>query len=243
VSRASGASRAREEVLARIRTALDGTPEATRAAAAAEIPRDYRPRGDLPPGAPELLDLLIDRLVDYRASVRRCGPDGVADTVAAALREGLAVAGDSSAEHSRVVVPPGLDRAWLAAGPVAAVEDGADGAWLTADELDRLDGVVTAAAVAVAETGTIVLDGSADQGRRAISLVPDLHVCVVRAEQVVATVPEAVARLDPTRPLTWISGPSATSDIELNRVEGVHGPRTLQVVLVEDAGSRPTADA
>jgi L-lactate dehydrogenase complex protein LldG len=228
---------AREEVLARVRAALDGTPEATRAAAAAAVPRDYRPHGDLPPGAPELLDLLTDRLVDYRAVVRRCGPDGVASAVADALREGLAAAAESSAQGARVVVPPGLEPAWLEGAPAEAVVDGAEGRTLTADDLDRLDGVVTAAAVAVAETGTIVLDASPDQGRRAITLVPDLHVCVVRAGQVVATVPEAVARLDPTRPLTWISGPSATSDIELIRVEGVHGPRTLQVVLVEDGGS------
>jgi L-lactate dehydrogenase complex protein LldG len=223
---------ARAEVLARVRAALDGTPAATRSAAEADVPREYRTTGDLPPGAPGLLDLLEDRLVDYRAVVRRCTPDGVAGAVAEALREGLAAAEESSREQARVVVPPGLDRGWLAAAPAEAVTDGADGHPLDAEALDRMDGVVTAAAVAVAETGTIVLDASPDQGRRAISLVPDLHVCVVRAEQVVATVPEAVSRLDPTRPLTWISGPSATSDIELIRVEGVHGPRTLQIVLV-----------
>ena len=126
----------------------------------------------------------------------------------------------------RTVVPPGLPAEWLP--PNATVDDGS----LTAADLDAHAAVLTACAAAAAETGTIVLDGSPDQGRRAISLVPDRHVCVVRADQVVQTVPELLRRLRPDRPLTFVSGPSATSDIELHRVEGVHGPRTLVVVLV-----------
>ncbi len=199
-------SSARDEVLARIRRALADRP------APPEVPRSYRHQGDL--DLPARLDLLTDRLVDYKAAVRRCSPDRLADTLADAL---------SDRGAARVVVPPGLP--WQLPGAVP--DDG-----LSAADIDRLDGVVTACAVAVAETGTIVLDSSPDQGRRVITLVPDYHLCVVRADQVVQTVPEAVARLDPDRPLTWISGPSATSDIELNRVEGVHGPRTLEVVLV-----------
>ena len=204
---------AREQVLARIRSALGPDPQVP------EVARGYRTAGEHGPGADELLDLLTDRLVDYKAGVTRCS----ADELPGALAEVLA----RTAPGGRLVVPPGLPEEWT--GTADVLRD--DGTTST-DDLDTVAGVVTACAVAVAETGTIVLDAGADQGRRALSLVPDLHLCVVRADQVVQTVPEAVARLEATRPLTWISGPSATSDIELNRVEGVHGPRTLEVLLV-----------
>jgi L-lactate dehydrogenase complex protein LldG len=130
----------------------------------------------------------------------------------------------------RLLVPPGLNAAWLVQ---VEGEVYADGPHIAFDDLDAVDAVVTGAALAIAETGTIVLDASDDQGRRALTLVPDVHVCVVDASRIVAGVPDAVARLDPQRPLTWISGPSATSDIELDRVEGVHGPRVLEVVVIE----------
>ncbi|WP_041841736.1 LutC/YkgG family protein [Actinoplanes friuliensis] len=193
----------RDVVLGRIRAALGDD-----AAPPAGIPRDYR-RGDQPAD----LDLLVHRLEDYKAVVHR--GVSVAETVAALAPDPL-------------IVPPGINPDWLPAGVEVLHDDG-----LSADVLAVAGGVLTAATVAVAETGTIVLDGSPDQGRRVISLLPDLHICVVRADQVVASVPEALTRLAPQRPLTWISGPSATSDIELNRVEGVHGPRRLHVILLE----------
>jgi L-lactate dehydrogenase complex protein LldG len=193
----------RAVILARIRSALGSSP------AAPPIPRDYR-RAD--PAVPGDLDLLADRLLDYKATVLR--------TTAADLATDLAKA---VAGAGPLIVPPGLP--WEVPG--ATVDDGT----FDATALDGFAGVVTACAAAVAETGTIALDGSPDQGRRAITLVPDRHFCVVRADQVVPTVPDLLARLTPTRPLTLISGPSATSDIELNRVEGVHGPRTLIVLL------------
>jgi L-lactate dehydrogenase complex protein LldG len=204
----------REEVLARIRSALgsDGAPEPEPSAAA------YRTDGDLHGEA--LIDLLAERLAHYRAIVRRTSAAGLGAAIAAALAERGA---------RRVVVPEGLELP-----PLPGVETVIDHG-LSPQDLDALDGVITGASFAIAQTGTIVLDGSPDQGRRAITLVPDYHLCIVRADQVVELVPEAVARLEPraARPLTWISGPSATSDIELSRVEGVHGPRTLEVVLVE----------
>ncbi len=206
---------ARSEVLARVRSALGPDPQPV------EVTRGYRTRGEHSPGAPELLELLTDRLVDYKAGVTPCTADGLP----AALAEVLS----RTAPQGRIVVPPGLPEAWTAGADVLR-DDGTT----STDVLDTVDGVVTACGVAVAETGTIVLDAGPDQGRRALSLVPDLHLCVVRADQVVQTVPEAVSRLEATRPLTWISGPSATSDIELNRVEGVHGPRTLEILLVSD---------
>jgi L-lactate dehydrogenase complex protein LldG len=218
----------RDEVLARIRSALgagevadSGTEPVTHRSLPPEP--GYRTLGDR--DAARRLDLLAERLADYRAAVRRAVRPELAATVGAALTErGV----------RRVVVPAGLDLLVVLQALPPDVDLIIDDN-LSPQDLDAVDGVITGAAVAIAETGTIVLDGSPDQGRRAITLVPDYHLCIVRADQVVELVPEAVARLDPRpgRPLTWISGPSATSDIELSRVEGVHGPRTLEVILVE----------
>ncbi|HEX6498878.1 MAG TPA: lactate utilization protein C [Micromonosporaceae bacterium] len=203
---------AREEVLARVRAALADRPVPP------AVPREYR--RSAAPGDADVVDLFVERAADYRATVTRVSPDGVSDAVAAAL------AGRGA---RRVAVPDGVPADWIAGADVDAVRDQPP---LTVAELDRLDGVVTGCAVAIAEPGTIVLDGGSGQGRRALTLLPDYHLCVVRVDQIVATVPEALGRLDPRRPQTWISGPSATSDIELDRVEGVHGPRTLHILVV-----------
>ncbi|MEU5263067.1 lactate utilization protein C [Amycolatopsis sp. NPDC021455] len=174
----------------------------------AEVPRGYRAAvadGDV-------AGLFAERVVDYRATLTRCAAAELPDAIRSAL-----------GPARKVLVPEGF--------PVEIDGSSPDG---TTAELAGFDAVVTTAALGIATTGTIVLDHGPGQGRRALSLVPDVHVCVVPADRIVPGVPQAVAGLDPARPQTWISGPSATSDIELTRVEGVHGPRNLHVIVVTE---------
>jgi L-lactate dehydrogenase complex protein LldG len=217
---------AREELLARITAAHNAAPPPD--LPYEEISREYRTTSDS--SSETLRELLIDRLVDYRALVRQCSADDLAGTIATALTDRGA--------HT-VVVPSGFDSSWTAAVSLSVLTDGLLADYQrTVAELDGVDGVITGCAVAIAETGTLILDGSPGQGRRVLTLIPDYHLCIVFADQIVADVPQALVRLEATRPLTMISGPSATSDIELNRVEGVHGPRTLEVIIVSDERSR-----
>ena len=203
---------AREEILHRVRQAIDPR----RGAPVAEIPRDYRTHID---GG---VELFLQRLAHYNAKARRVPERELDAAVAAALQQRGA---------RRVVAPEGVPEAW-----VEGIEPLRDTPPLEAHMLDQSDGLVSTCAVAISETGTIVLDGSAGMGRRVLSLVPDYHLCVVRSGQIVGSVPEAIARLDPTRPLTFVSGPSATVDIEMVRVAGVHGPRTLEVIVADGDG-------
>lgn len=202
---------AREEILRRVRSATVGskTEPATSPTYRRSLGLDTAAR----------TTLFCERVSDYRAEVHRVEPTGVAATVAAAA-------------PGRLLVPDGVPADWLPPG-ADVVRDTA----LAPHELDRIDGTLTGCTLAIAETGTIVLTSAPDEGRRAVTLVPDRHVCIVLAERIVGSVPEAIAALEPLvrmqrRPVTFVSGPSATSDIELDRVEGVHGPRTLVVVVV-----------
>jgi len=199
---------ARDEILARVRQALADRPQPAPPA------RAYRTAGS----AEVDLNLFAARVREYGAAVIRCEPADVAAQITAALRRRAA---------RRVAVPAGFPVEWEPEADLLR-----DDPRLTTGELDLVDGVITGCAVAIAETGTVVLDHGAGQGRRALTLVPDYQLVIVGAQQVVALVPDGIAALDPARPQTWISGPSATSDIELRRVEGVHGPRTLEVLLV-----------
>jgi L-lactate dehydrogenase complex protein LldG len=214
-----GEMSSREEILRRVRLATGGASTVEAAEAGwSGVPRGYK-RG----GVRErevVLDLLEDRLRDYDATVVRCGRGDVARSVAGMLSE---------RGKRRLVVPEGLAAEWLPVGFEFVVDE-----QLPAMVLDGFDGVVTGATVAIAETGTVVLQNVAGQGRRAVTLVPDYHLCLVRVEDVVETVPEAMDRLRKTAGLatTFVSGPSATADIEMTRIKGVHGPRFLDVLLI-----------
>lgn len=214
----------RDTILARVRAAL------------ADVPRDTTPDGAPDPRAvardyldthaertpEETAALLAENLTDYRAHVHHTDEAGLPATIARLL--------DQHGTRS-VVTPDDLPPAWLTALD-PAVQQHADDPGRNVHDLDATDTVITGCALAIAETGTIVLDTGPTQGTRRITLIPDHHICVITPRQIVASVPHALPRLDPTRPQTWISGPSATSDIELDRVEGVHGPRTLDVIMV-----------
>ena len=215
-------SDARTEILGRVRAALVDVP-AGEGPEDVAVERGYRTR-DEDASREEILDRFCAMVEDYNARVHRTAPPDLAETIGRLCREG---------ELRRLVVPPDLPAEWRPDG-VDLVEDHD----LAVSRLDGVDGVLSGCASAIAQTGTIVLDGSALSGRRAITLVPDHHLCVVEAEQVVCLVPEAIAHVagavrERRAPITLVSGPSATSDIELDRVEGVHGPRLLDIVLVE----------
>lgn len=215
-------SDSRAAILGRIRSALLDVPTDERAD---DFPvfRAYLTVDDMP--AAERLELFVERVRDYKAEVTVVAPGELAGAIAAAC---------AARGAKRLVVPSDLPAAWLPSAVAPLREPGLNNA-----ELEQSDGVLTGCALGIAQTGTIVLDAGPGQGRRAITLLPDYHLCVIREDQIVGLVPEAVALLaasaeEPGRPITFISGPSATSDIELNRVEGVHGPRTLEVLVVSE---------
>lgn len=210
-------SNAKQEILARLRSALDDAPVVP------QVPRGYRRASEKP--AAQVREMLEDRLVDYKASVFHETSLTIAGRIATLL-----------GEDASFVIPEGLEPSWLPEGDhrkiIVESRDERVGMTLSVRELNDVSAVVTSSTVSCAETGTIFLSGKPNEGRRAISLVPDHHICVVPHESVVELIPEALSRVEPTAPITMISGPSATSDIELERVEGVHGPRRLDVILL-----------
>jgi L-lactate dehydrogenase complex protein LldG len=213
---------ARETILWRIRHATRDVPEEERPEDV-RVEREYRTEDAAT--REEIVARFAERTAEYDAKVHRVGRDGLPGTIEEILkRRGV----------RRLVIPPYLPKGWIPEG-TETLRDAAHSR-LTVQELDESDGVLTGCALGIAQTGTIVLDAGRAQGRRALTLLPDYHLCVVREEQIVGLVPEAFAKLEETveaegRAITFISGPSATSDIELNRVEGVHGPRTLEVLI------------
>src|SRR6185295_206352 len=218
-ARVGRAQMSKTEIIGRIHAALgDGSRAAARVTEYAAIPRRYRQASEL--GVEARLELFLSRIQHYDGGIFRCDREIVPQTIADALTErGV----------TRMVVAPGFSHEWLPGGCEFVVDDG-----LSHQDLDRAGGVLTTCTVAIALTGTIVLQHGPGEGRRALTLVPDYHLCVVEAEQIVETVPEAIRRLRALDPsvVTTISGPSATADIEMTRIKGVHGPRTLDVIVV-----------
>ena len=215
-------SLAQDDILRRIKLALRDVPASERPD---DVPvaREYRRAGSATRA--ELVERFAERLIDYKAKVGRVTEEGLPGAIAAAC---------AARGVRQLVTPADLPERW-APDRIELLRD--TGGALNNEQLDRSDGVLTGCALGIAQTGTIVLDGGPAQGRRALTLLPDYHLCVIREDQIVELVPEAIERLGPAvrearRPITMISGPSATSDIELNRVEGVHGPRTLEVLIV-----------
>ncbi len=228
----------RERVMGRIRAATRNSAATAEGAAGAyeALPRDYVRRGKMTADA--RLERMVERLREYDAEVVECDPEGVAAAIAAQL---------AASGRRRFVVPAGLPAEWLADGFDWKIDHG-----MTASEVEQAEGVVTACFCGVAESGTIVLHHGATEGRRVITLLPDWHLCIVKASQIVETLPEYFDRCQragtkglgtrdvgiddqklPTL-VTWISGPSATADIEMTRIKGVHGPRFLNVIVVKD---------
>jgi len=216
----SAAPTSRQRILASIRKATVHLHPAGSAQESPVLPRDYVRRGTMSREA--CLALMIERLREYDAEVVECSPDEIPAAIAAQL---------AKSGRKRFVAPEGLAAAWLADGVEWKIDRG-----LTTEEIEETEGVVTAAFCGVADSGTITLHHSAAEGRRIISLLPDWHLCVLRASQVVETLPEYFDRCTgPPALVTFISGPSATADIEMTRIKGVHGPRFLHVLLVRDA--------
>jgi L-lactate dehydrogenase complex protein LldG len=212
-------SDARTQILARVRAALSDVPTVETPPDVA-VDRSYL-RADTEPE--KRVDRFIERVSEYRAKVHRVEADALPSTIAS-ICEARGI--------RRLVLPIDIPKEWIPTNLTAMRDES-----LADAQLNESDGVLTGCALGIAQTGTIVLDRGAHQGRRALTLLPDYHLCVIREDQIVGIVPEAIAALAgsacrPDRPMTWISGPSATSDIELNRVEGVHGPRTLEVLVV-----------
>jgi L-lactate dehydrogenase complex protein LldG len=203
---------ARDEILEKVRAAIEHAPPTP------DVPRDYRTTTD------DGLETFFDRLAHYEATTHKTSDQELDDTVREILKD------------RKVVTPAGIPDEWVAkANPIR------DDPPLSNQDLDASDGVITTCALAIAQTGTIILDGGPGMGRRALTLVPDYHLCIVKQHQIVSSVPEAMARLQKDRPLTFISGPSATVDIEMVRVRGVHGPRRLEVIVVIEPSPDPHA--